>query len=173
LNCIKIYFNAQNYWENLSMQLVGATVLSARWRKMMRRNCFVVTAIAAVIAVSASDFAAAQTAGRGGRSAGAHGNVHANRGGTGHRNVSANHNVNVNRNVNVNVNRNVNRNVHVGVGVGVVRPWVRRPYFGTVVGGVVLGTMIAVSVVPPVPAPGLCWYWVDPSQAQGYWDYCQ
>jgi hypothetical protein len=23
------------------------------------------------------------------------------------------------------------------------------------------------------PADGLCWYWVDPSQTQGYWDYCQ
>jgi hypothetical protein len=142
----------------------------------MRNNYLVMTAIAAIIAVSASDFAAARTAGRGGgggRAAGAHGNVHANRGGTAHRNVSANHNVSANRNVHVNRNVNVNRNVHVGVGVGVVRPWVRRPYFGTIVGGVVLGTMIAVSVVPPVPAPGLCWYWADPSQAQGYWDYCQ
>ena len=49
----------------------------------------------------------------------------------------------------------------------------RRPYFGTVGGGVALGTLIAVSAVPPVPAPGVCWYWAEASQTQGYWDYCQ
>jgi hypothetical protein len=52
---------------------------------------------------------------------------------------------------------------------------VRRPYFGTVVGGVALGTIIAataVGVVPVAPAPNLCWYWVDPSRTRGYWDYC-
>ena len=69
----------------------------------------------------------------------------------------------------------VTRNVHVHgrVGGGVVRPWVRRPYFGTIVGGVALGTLIAVTVAPVAPAPNLCWYWADPSQTQGYWDYCQ
>jgi hypothetical protein len=134
----------------------------------MRRNYLVMTAIAAVIVISAADFAAARTAVRGGgRPAGAHANAHVNRNVSAHRNV----NVNANRNVNVNRNVHVNRNIHVGVGV--VPPWVRRPYFGTVVGGVILGTMIAVTVVPAVPAPGLCWYWADPSQTQGYWDYCQ
>ena len=56
-----------------------------------------------------------------------------------------------------------------------VRPWVRRPYYGTIVAGVALGTMIAVAtaVPPPPPAPNLCWYWADPSNTQGYWDYCQ
>ena len=69
----------------------------------------------------------------------------------------------------------VSRNVHVHgrVGGGVVRPWVRRPYFGTIVGGVALGTLIAVTAAPVAPAPNLCWYWADPSQTQGYWDYCQ
>jgi hypothetical protein len=84
---------------------------------------------------------------------------------------NVNRNANVNRNVNRNVHRNVN--VHGRVGAGVVRPWVRRPYFGTIVGGVALGALIAATVVPVTPADGLCWYWADPSQTQGYWDYCQ
>src|SRR5437763_5192221 len=112
------------------------------------------------------------------------------------RNVTTvNRNVTINRNVTVNRNVNVRRNVTVvrpggarvvapvrGVGVvspvrgvgfvgpgrsWVVRPWVRRAYFGTVIGGVTLGTLIAVSaygVAPPPPDPDLCWYWADPAQ---------
>ncbi len=134
----------------------------------MLRKFSIVAGLAALLAVSASDFAAARSvhAGRSGgghRSAGVHHNANV------HRNTNVHRNVNVNRNVNVHRNVNVNRNVHVGV----VRPWVRRPYFGTIVGGVALGTMIAVTAMPPVPAPGLCWYWADASQTQGYWDYCQ
>src|SRR5262245_11854082 len=49
----------------------------------------------------------------------------------GSRNV--NRSANVSRNTNVNRNKNVNVNVNRSVSVGVVRPWVRRPYFGTVV----------------------------------------
>jgi hypothetical protein len=130
----------------------------------MLRKLSIMAAIAVILTVTVSDFAVARGGARGsGRSASVH------------RNVSANRNLHANRNVhrNVNVNRNVHRNIQVGAGVGVVRPWVRRPYFGTVVGGVALGTLIAVTAVPPVPAPGLCWYWADASQAQGYWDYCQ
>jgi len=55
------------------------------------------------------------------------------------------------------------------------RPWARRPYYGTVVAGVVLGTLItvaAVGAVPRRPAPDLCWYWADPYRNRGYWDYC-
>jgi hypothetical protein len=55
------------------------------------------------------------------------------------------------------------------------RPWVRRPYYGTVIAGVALGTLItvaAVGAVPPRPAPNLCWYWADPYGNRGYWDYC-
>jgi hypothetical protein len=56
------------------------------------------------------------------------------------------------------------------------RPWYRRPYFGTIIGGVALGTILtvaAVGVAPAVaPAPDLCWYWADPSLTSGYWDYC-
>jgi len=56
------------------------------------------------------------------------------------------------------------------------RHWVRRPYFGTVIAGVALGTVLtaaAVGAAPPPPAPGLCWYWADPSLTTGYWDYCR
>jgi hypothetical protein len=94
-------------------------------------------------------------------------------------NRNANINRNVNRNVNVNRNTNINRNIaRVGVGVGVggaalVRPWVRRPYYGTVIAGVALGTIIAASTIPPAPSSGLCWYWSNSSHTRGYWDYCQ
>jgi len=56
-----------------------------------------------------------------------------------------------------------------------VRPWVRRPYYGTIVGGVALGTLItvaAIGAVPPRAAPNFCWYWDDPYGSRGYWDYC-
>jgi len=56
--------------------------------------------------------------------------------------------------------------------VGGVRPWVRATYYGAVVAGVTIGTMIAVTAVPPAPSPALCWYWASPAQNQGYWDYC-
>ena len=56
------------------------------------------------------------------------------------------------------------------------RPFYRRPWFGTVIGGVVLGTILtaaAVGVAPAyAPAPNLCWYWSDPGLTQGFWDYC-
>ena len=81
-------------------------------------------------------------------------------------------NVNVNRRANVNVN--VNRNVRVGVRP--VRAWGARPYYGTIVGGVALGSLIVASsmgVVPVAPAPNMCWFWMDETQLGGYWDYCQ
>jgi hypothetical protein len=56
-----------------------------------------------------------------------------------------------------------------------VRPykaWVRKPYYGTWVAGVALGTILAVSAIPPAPAPNLCWYWANPAHTRGYWDYC-
>ena len=56
-----------------------------------------------------------------------------------------------------------------------VRVWTNRPYYGRVVGGVALGTIIAAGVIgaaPAAPAPNMCWYWADPSQSRGYWDYC-
>jgi hypothetical protein len=56
------------------------------------------------------------------------------------------------------------------------RPFYRRPWFGTVVGGVALGTILTVAAVGTAPAyapaPDLCWFWADPSMTSGYWDYC-
>jgi hypothetical protein len=80
---------------------------------------------------------------------------------------------------NVNVGRGANVNVRRG-GVAIVgrrpmRRWVARPYYGTVLGGIVLGTIIGVAIAgtaPVAPAPNMCWFWTDPNYTQGYWDYC-
>ena len=55
------------------------------------------------------------------------------------------------------------------------RPWGHRPYYGRIIGGIALGTIIGVTaygLMPPRPDPDLCWYWADPYQSRGYWDYC-
>ena len=55
------------------------------------------------------------------------------------------------------------------------RPWIRRPYYGTIIGGIALGTLLGVTaygLAPRPPRPDLCWYWADPVQSRGYWDYC-
>ncbi|MGD9923323.1 MAG: hypothetical protein AB7V13_18040 [Pseudorhodoplanes sp.] len=65
-------------------------------------------------------------------------------------------------------NVNINRNVYVRG----VRPWSNRAWYGTAVAGVTLGTIIAVTAVPPVPQDGLCWFWIDASETRGYWDWC-
>jgi hypothetical protein len=70
------------------------------------------------------------------------------------------------------------RRVVVGPGAVIVRPvrpWSRRPHYGLLIGGVALGTIIAVSAagaVPTPPAADMCWYWADPTRTRGYWDYC-
>lgn len=53
-----------------------------------------------------------------------------------------------------------------------VRGWNRRPYYGTAMAGVVLGTVIAAAAAPRAPADNLCWYWTNPARTHGYWDYC-
>jgi hypothetical protein len=58
----------------------------------------------------------------------------------------------------------------------VVRPWRPRPHYGRIIAGVALGTVIVAAIagsVPAQPAPNVCWYWADPAQTQGYWDYCR
>lgn len=52
------------------------------------------------------------------------------------------------------------------------RPWVAAPYYGAVVAGVTLGTVIAATAPPPPPSPALCWFWSSAAHNQGYWDYC-
>lgn len=110
----------------------------------------------------------------------------ANRGHSVNRSVNVNRNKGVNRtknvNRNVNVNKSVNRRTNVDVNrrtnVVVTRPvrvWAPRPYFGTVVAGVALGSIVtaaAVGVAPTPPASNLCWYWNDAAKTTGYWDYC-
>ena len=53
-----------------------------------------------------------------------------------------------------------------------VRGWNRRPYYGTIIAGVALGTIIAAAAAPPPPSDELCWYWTNASKNRGYWDYC-
>jgi hypothetical protein len=67
-----------------------------------------------------------------------------------------------------------NKRIYVGPRGGrvYVRGWNRRPYYGTVIAGVALGTIIAATVAPRPPANNLCWYWTNPARTHGYWDYC-
>jgi len=117
------------------------------------------------------------------RHGGGHGGGHVGGHGGGHGGYHGGHN-NVNMNVNRNVNRNVNVNRHVGgVGYhgGVYRgAWVGRPYRwapgGAIAAGAAIGVLAvgtAVAWAPPPPQPGLCWYYTDPSQRNGFWDTCQ
>jgi hypothetical protein len=80
-----------------------------------------------------------------------------------------------NKNKNWHNNKNWN-NKHYNKKVVVVRPyrkWYKRPYYGTVIGGIALGTILgAAAYSAGPPAPNLCWYWADPMRTQGYWDYC-
>jgi hypothetical protein len=71
------------------------------------------------------------------------------------------------------VKRNVT--VHRTVVVRPYRAWVHRPYYGVLIGGVALGTVILATsprIVPIAPDPTLCWFWSDQDQVRGYWDYC-
>lgn len=64
------------------------------------------------------------------------------------------------------------RDWHRGYHAGYYR---RRPHYGTIVGGIALGALLAGSAYAYAerpPGPGLCWYWADPYERRGYWDYC-
>ena len=58
--------------------------------------------------------------------------------------------------------------------------WARPPGYwwgggGALVAGAAIGMLSAAAVAawaPPPPAPGLCWYYTDPSQRTGFWDNC-
>jgi hypothetical protein len=83
---------------------------------------------------------------------------------------------NWNKNKNWNKSKNWNKHYYNNKKVVVVRPyrkWYKRPYYGTVVGGIALGTILgAAAYAATPPAPNLCWYWANPARTQGYWDYC-
>lgn len=57
-----------------------------------------------------------------------------------------------------------------------VKPHKKHKYYGRLIGGVVLGTILAASVFYAYDLPpeeGLCWYWVNSDRERGYWDYCE
>ena len=59
-------------------------------------------------------------------------------------------------------------------GAAVVRPGYRGG--GAIAAGAALGVVTAATAAAwagPAPAPGMCWYYNDPSRTQGFWDYCQ
>jgi hypothetical protein len=59
---------------------------------------------------------------------------------------------------------------------GWVRPArYRWPVGGAIAAGAAIGFVTAATAVAwagAAPAPGMCWYYTDPSQTQGFWDYC-
>ena len=74
-------------------------------------------------------------------------------------------------------------------GAAVVRPgyrgggvrWARPatygwPRGGAIAAGAAIGVVTAATAAAwagAAPAPGMCWYYTDPSRTQGFWDYCQ
>jgi hypothetical protein len=53
--------------------------------------------------------------------------------------------------------------------------WYRWPAGGAIAAGAALGFVTAATAVAwagSAPAPGMCWYYTDPSRTQGFWDYC-
>jgi hypothetical protein len=73
--------------------------------------------------------------------------------------------------------------VYRGAGVyrGGYGGWARPNWYHWGAGGAiaagaaigVLATGAAVAYAGQPPAPGLCWYYTDPSYRQGFWDACQ
>jgi hypothetical protein len=63
-----------------------------------------------------------------------------------------------------------------GGGVRWARPgWYRWPAGGAIAAGAALGFVTAATAVAwagAAPAPGMCWYYTDPSRTQGFWDAC-
>lgn len=102
------------------------------------------------------------------------------------RTTAANRSGNANRNVSAQVN--VNRNVHVDgdrpefsgykpsvvLGGGWARPdWYRWSPGGAIAAGAALGFVTAATATwATPPKPGLCWYYTDLSQQDGFWDAC-
>ncbi|WFU36185.1 hypothetical protein QA635_17950 [Bradyrhizobium brasilense] len=50
------------------------------------------------------------------------------------------------------------------------------PRGGAIAAGAAIGVVTAATAAAwagAAPAPGMCWYYTDPSRTQGFWDYCQ
>ena len=70
---------------------------------------------------------------------------------------------------------------HGGVYRGGYGGWARPGWYrwgpgGAIAAGAALGVLAtgaAVAYAGQPPAPGLCWYYTDPSYRQGFWDACQ
>jgi len=65
---------------------------------------------------------------------------------------------------------------YAGGGVRWARPgWYRWPAGGAIAAGAAIGFVAAASAAAyagAAPAPGMCWYYTDPSKTQGFWDAC-
>jgi hypothetical protein len=61
-------------------------------------------------------------------------------------------------------------------GVRWARPgWYRWPAGGAIAAGAAIGFVAAAGAAAYAgspPAPGMCWYYTDPSRTQGFWDTC-
>jgi hypothetical protein len=68
-----------------------------------------------------------------------------------------------------------------GYRAGYVGGWARPGWYGWPAGGAiaagaaigVISAAAAASWAGAPPGPGLCWYYTNPSQQQGFWDACQ
>jgi hypothetical protein len=52
----------------------------------------------------------------------------------------------------------------------------RWPRGGAIAAGAAIGFVSAATAAAwagAAPAPGMCWYYTDPSRTKGFWDYCQ
>jgi hypothetical protein len=50
------------------------------------------------------------------------------------------------------------------------------PRGGAIAAGAAIGMVTAATAAAwagAAPAPGMCWYYTDPSRTQGFWDYCR
>jgi hypothetical protein len=58
---------------------------------------------------------------------------------------------------------------------GWARPRYRWAPGGAIAAGAAIGVLAAgaaIAIAGQPPAPGLCWYYTDPSHTQGFWDRC-
>ncbi|MDE5460332.1 hypothetical protein GWG67_06525 [Bradyrhizobium sp. CSS354] len=52
----------------------------------------------------------------------------------------------------------------------------RWPRGGAIAASAAIGFVSAATAAAwagAAPAPGMCWYYTDPSRTQGFWDYCR